>query len=720
MSSTVSIYNNIYAPADGKEIPVDILLHYIQDGEWQDDVLAVRTGKKDKVKLPAACMSGKFRERQMSGLIQHSGFICIDIDDVDPEELKSLLCPDKHVYAAFVSAGGKGLALLFKINPDKHAEAFEGLQEYLYTNYQVVVDPSCRDVSRARFVSYDPHMYLNEKADKFCQYPKKPPVALKKVPDIVFVKSDFDAIVKEITTRRIDITGDYATWLRIAFAIADRFGENGRDDFHRVSQFGATYKYEVADRQYTNCLKANKTGITIASFYHFAKQAGIRLFSDQTKLIVQTATFAKKGARSRESVVKMLQEQEHIPASASADIVDQVFTNNVKVDGDSEIDAVELWMRQNYDLRRNAITRYIENNGKPLQAKDFNSIYISSKKVFDKGSYELIDRLINSDFTQDYNPLLEFFEQNKDRHPSGVIAQLFDTINTDTGVRGSEFMPHYASYFGTKWLVGAISAAHGVHSPLMLVLCGAVQGTGKTEWFRRLLPTALRSYYAESKLDAGKDDEILMTQKWFICDDEMGGKSKAEEKRLKELTSKQVFSLREPYGRNNVDLLRLASLCGTTNDGEILSDPTGNRRIIPVNVLSIDHATYNSIDKTDVIMEAYHLWKDGFNWELTRDDIAMLNGYTTSFDKSSIEYDLINRYYELPAAGNQFNVVPRTTTDIKVRLEKLTMQRLSLDRIGKEMARLGYEKKAVKIKGKSYKAYELVEIGDPVVSSGNQ
>src|ERR1044072_1814222 len=307
MAATVSIYSSIRQTKDGKEIPVDILLDYIREGQWQDDVLAVRNGKKDKATLAAACMSGVFTERKIAGLTRHSGLICIDIDDVDdPQELKSFLCPDKYVYAAFVSAGGKGLALLFRINPDKHAEAFEGLQEYLYTQYQVISDPSCRDVSRARFVSYDPYLYHNERAEKFCQYPKKQPAALKKIPEIVFVKSDFDNIVHEIVARRLDITDGYHAWLRIGFAIADRFAEAGRTYFHQVSQCNADYRPDLCDRQYTNGLKAKKTGITIASFYYYAKQAGIRLFSEQTKLIVQSATFAKKGARTKERVIKYL------------------------------------------------------------------------------------------------------------------------------------------------------------------------------------------------------------------------------------------------------------------------------------------------------------------------------------------------------------------------------------------------------------------------------
>ena len=60
----------------------------------------------------------------------------------------------------------------------------------------------------------------------------------------------------------------------------------------------------------------------------------------------------------------------------------------------------------------------------------------------------------------------------------------------------------------------------------MLVLAGETQGTGKTHFFRYLLPNKLQNLYAESKMDNGKDDEILMTKKWIIVDDEMGGKSK--------------------------------------------------------------------------------------------------------------------------------------------------------------------------------------------------
>jgi predicted P-loop ATPase len=262
--------------------------------------------------------------------------------------------------------------------------------------------------------------------------------------------------------------------------------------------------------------------------------------------------------------------------------------------------------------------------------------------------------------------------------------------------------------FIAKWLVGMISAVYDQHSPLMLVLCGKKQNTGKTEFFRRLLPKEIRMYYAESKLDAGKDDEILMCMKLMIMDDEFGGKSKRELSRLKELTSKQTFSLREPYGRNNVDLNRLAVLCGTSNEDSILSDPTGNRRIIPINVTAIDHTRYNSIDKVRLIMEAYHLYHEGFQWEMTRDDIALLNTNTTEFESVSMEEELVFKYFKLTEPGDQSDMF--TTSDIVTHIDSICHTKLFVHKVGQILAkndqqRLNFYRNGIRVKG--YKLTKL-------------
>jgi predicted P-loop ATPase len=290
---------------------------------------------------------------------------------------------------------------------------------------------------------------------------------------------------------------------------------------------------------------------------------------------------------------------------------------------------------------------------------------------------------------------------NMHRATDGNIRRLFDTLETDTGDE------NYKYHFGTKWLVSVAAAMCGHFSPLMLVLVGATQNTGKTEWFRRLLPAELQQYYSESKLDREKDDEILMTQKLIVMDDEMGGKSKMESKRLKELTSKKIFTLREPYGRQNVDLPRLAVLCGTSNDEELLNDPTGNRRILPINILSIDQEMYNTIDKTDLLMEAYHLYIKGYDWHLSKHDIAYLREHTAAFEVTCTEYELFNRYFRHPEKGEHYDTL--MTSEIAMKIEAFSGQRMNVRRLGMEMKRMGFVRYRKAVSGQIVWVSDIVQ-----------
>jgi predicted P-loop ATPase len=717
MSSKISIYNNACHTKGGKEIPLDIFLYETRDGKYQDVVLPIRAisdkEKRDQRKkstAPGVTISGTFSERTDSGIISHSGFIAIDIDNVDPEEVKSLICPDRYVYAAFTSIGGRGLCVIFKINGDKHDEAFKGLQEYLYVTYGQAVDRKSSNISRLRFVSYDPHLYINEKADKFALYPKKEK-ALNKIQNVVFVQSDFDKIVDEICSRRLDITGSYHQWLNIAYGIADKFGESGRDYFHKISQYSPLYEYNKADRQYTACLKPSASGkrATLGSFYYFAKQAGLQIVAEKTKIITQTAALAKKGRRTKEDTLKLLEQAEGIAPEEAQDIVNQVFENNIQVQNDgSLIEIIISWLRQSYAIERNEITRKIEVNGKEMDDILFNDLFCACKILFDKANAELLQRIINSNSIPSYNPFFRFFDRHKFINPGGIIKAYFKCIETDTGTKENEFFPDYTEYFGKRWLVGIIASIHGQHSPLMLVLSGK-QGTGKTEFFRQLLPAELRQYFAESKMDNEKDDSILMCKKLLIMDDEWSGKSKKEEKRMKELLSKQTVTVREPYGRFSMDLQRLAVFCGTTNDQNILNDPTGNRRIIPIDVLSIDFDRINRIDRTELFMEAYHLYKSGFHWHLTREDVKRLNDNTGHFEQPSAELELINKYFRRP--DNQADggfVQFMTVTEIKSILEMKSGQKLNPNRIGSELKRMGWEGKSKRIDGQPHRGYYLL------------
>ena len=156
------------------------------------------------------------------------------------------------------------------------------------------------------------------------------------------------------------------------------------------------------------------------------------------------------------------------------------------------------------------------------------------------------------------------------------------------------------------------------------------------------------------------------------------------------MTSKKWFSLREPYGRHNVDLRRLAVLGGTSNDSDLLNDPTGNRRIIPIEVIDyIDKELYNSIDKTDLLMEVYHLHKSGFTSDLSKEEIEYLAGQTAAFQAPSVERELLMAYYELPRDDLHREFL--TTSEIKARIEMQSGQRLNINKLGQELKKCGFE-----------------------------
>lgn len=89
--------------------------------------------------------------------------------------------------------------------------------------------------------------------------------------------TDIDRVVQEIEANGVDIAPDYGMWVNICFALADGLRERGRDFFHRVSRLHPDYEPANTDKQFTHCLNGRGSGVTIASFFHYAAQAGIEL-----------------------------------------------------------------------------------------------------------------------------------------------------------------------------------------------------------------------------------------------------------------------------------------------------------------------------------------------------------------------------------------------------------------------------------------------------------
>ncbi|GAB3637271.1 hypothetical protein GCM10027422_28610 [Hymenobacter arcticus] len=175
----VSFYPHSLKPKASQALELAEVLAGIRDGRWSAEVEAVRAAAADskayaaaKKVLPGFTVSGTFAHRKAEHLAQHSGFLCLDIDakanpGADLVAARQAVEADSYTYACFMSVGGAGWAAVVPIPPNDHKSSFRALAAYYLSAYGLVVDPSCKDASRLRFISYDPALYLNEAAATF-------------------------------------------------------------------------------------------------------------------------------------------------------------------------------------------------------------------------------------------------------------------------------------------------------------------------------------------------------------------------------------------------------------------------------------------------------------------------------------------------------------------------------------------------------------------------
>ncbi|MFY0673970.1 MAG: DUF3987 domain-containing protein [Bacteroidia bacterium] len=132
--------------------------------------------------------------------------------------------------------------------------------------------------------AFDPTQWFDSDGDKF-QFENEPPETSQPSEAPIDDSVEFDPntfeqvnqVVALIEEQRLDLTAAYQDWLKLGFALADSFGEQGRDLYHRISCFYNGYSATECDKQFDNCLKANGNGVNINTFFYMAKQAGVTI-----------------------------------------------------------------------------------------------------------------------------------------------------------------------------------------------------------------------------------------------------------------------------------------------------------------------------------------------------------------------------------------------------------------------------------------------------------
>jgi hypothetical protein len=112
--------------------------------------------------------SGTFKKRSDKELVKHSYLLTLDFDHIENmKELKDILLNDEYFETEllFTSPSGKGIKWIIRIDilEVTHAEYFKAVANYIKHTYNIEVDQSGKDISRACFLSYDPTAFLNKR-----------------------------------------------------------------------------------------------------------------------------------------------------------------------------------------------------------------------------------------------------------------------------------------------------------------------------------------------------------------------------------------------------------------------------------------------------------------------------------------------------------------------------------------------------------------------------
>ena len=248
-----------------------------------------------KKRFPCATISGYFQPtRSQSNIVQHSGFLCIDIDDhyyktdssgvkrkfrQDLATIPSLLASLPYVVYASHSIGGIGYFAIIPLGPidqqHTHAWYFDALQQE-FERMGVIIDPACRDTTRLRFSSYDTHPYrnpaatpylgqksfvsrnerrrLDEEAHRRAEQERRNAMISANDPDADF--RHVQICVEKAHRRGSSIVDDYNDWYRAGMCMARAFGERARSLYHTLSSTSSKYSASDTDKKYDSCLSA--------------------------------------------------------------------------------------------------------------------------------------------------------------------------------------------------------------------------------------------------------------------------------------------------------------------------------------------------------------------------------------------------------------------------------------------------------------------------------
>ena len=377
--------------------------------------------------------------------------------------------------------------------------------------------------------------------------------------------------------------------------------------------------------------------------------------------------------------------------------------------------AVELFLNENYCFRRNMLNGKVEFAIKPeveapveetdVEASDesiiwrpltqeaLNSIIRRAKKeqVCEKGSPKTeIMEFVHSDDVPVHNPIDNYMNLLPKWDGQNHIAQLFNRLPGITSEQQGYLTIWFRSVVA-HWL--QMDTLHGNECVPTLI---GTQGCGKTTFFHRLLPPELRQYYLDHLNLSNKfDKEMALTNNLLVNLDELDAIRPSQHAALKQTLSKSKVNGRPIYGASQEDRPRFASFVATTNNPHPLTDATGSRRYICVQIPDgqyIDNS--GEINYRQLYAQVvYELTVAKTPYWFSNDEVARIQQLNQNYQEQKDIAEMVEICFRKPMEGESPKLM-----NTKMLLSHIQKEYPSVDinhgnkvRVGVAMTNLGYE-----------------------------
>ena len=246
------------------------------------------------------------------------------------------------------------------------------------------------------------------------------------------------------------------------------------------------------------------------------------------------------------------------------------------------------YLNTHYQFRYNTIMGYTEYKDQSYKYMDWTPVDDRVLKGMTMkvrlGGIDARDndvrRYVQSDMIRPFNPIGDYLWEQYDKWDGkDHIRKLACTVPTSN--------PHWPDWFYT-WFLGMVRqwqvtnmAMYGNQAVPLLI---SAQGWNKTTFCEQLLPPELRwGYTGNLQMDDKRQVLQQMAQMLLINLDEFNQISpRIQQGFLKNIITLSSVKIKRPYGRHVEDFPRRASFIATTNQADVLADPSGSRRFLGV------------------------------------------------------------------------------------------------------------------------------------------